>query len=386
MSEPIDDFLPPLERLFGSLMSQVYASPPIKGDGALILGCPVWGNKYIDRFQNYCLPSMVSEANLQALAGRCHMVLFTDTDSFARLWGLTKTMEKHGITLQILLISQEVMQFINPRDPKSLDKYWLLGVCSNVHMQMCGRMGGNFHALHPDHIYARDYFPNLFRLAKDHEVIAQPGISANILTAAPDIEKHRDERGLLAISDRDLGTIGWKHLHRQTKACLMNDAQIPDKMPHSHLMVWQGRDKLVLHCCHMNPAFLSARLCEQAMPRIPATVDAELPAFTQHGPFYVPSIDDGMTYLEVSDDDKAGEKEFVPFELFSERWWSHVRFSYDWMPYSKVGAEVPIDPQESYIEDAEIVRQFNMILDNLIRDNPPGAAQRYIAKSAFRHA
>lgn len=399
----LDDFLPVLESWFGTEMARLYEMPPMRGENVLLMGCPVWGKKYLDRFQNYCLPSIVSDKNLAALSGRCHMVLFTDVESFTRLWSMTRILEGAGITLQLLLIPKEVMEHVYPRpqqasqkfrlegaepppDPTELNKYWVLGVAGNVMLQMAGRAGMAFHMLQPDHIYSAEYFPNLFRLRDEgHEAITQPGISADITTAWEDIEAYRNEQGNLPIPDRDLGTIGWNHLHKQTRACLMNGATIPTKMPHSHLLVWQGRDKIVLHCCHMNPAYMSPRLCAMAPPRIPATLDAELPSFIppKEATFYVPTISDGMTYLEVSDKDKTAKEEFVGLEEFSERWWTHVRFLNDWLEYSKTPYEVPIHPQETYVEDAEIERQFKSVLA-LLMDDKGAAAMRFIPRLAYK--
>lgn len=404
----LEGFLPVLENWFGTEMARIYEVPPYRADGVLLMGCPVWGRKYLDRFRQYCLPSILSQKNLAALTGRCHMVLFTDSDSFTELWAMTKGLEQTaGIALQLLVIPKEVMAFVRPKsstgpDPiplegawrpqedPDLNKYWVLGVAGNVMLQMAGRTGMAFHMLQPDHIYADEYFPNLFRLRDaGHEAITQPGISAEITTAADDIEAYRvkdgPQKGSLPIPARDLGTLGMKHLHKQTKACLMNDAMIPDKMPHSHLLVWQGRDKIVLHCCHMNPAYLSPRLCAAAPPRIPATLDAELPAFIPDGKFYVPKIDDGMTYLEVSDKDKGALEGFVDFETFSVRWWTHVRYLEDWMAYSTTPYEIPIKRQENYIPDDEIKRQFDDVLARLIADNPPGAARRFIPRLSYQH-
>lgn len=388
----LEDFLPVLESWFGTEMARLYETPPIRGAGVLLMGCPVWGRKYLERFQNYCLPSIQSEKNLKALAGRCHMVLFTNAESFTKLWGMTKGLESAGISIQLLVIPNEVMAHVpeGRQSPHVVDnKYWILGVAGNVMLQMAGRAGMAFHMLQPDHIYSAGYFENLWRLVGDgHEAITQPGISAEISTAWEAIERYRIKdgpyKGTLPISGRDLGTIGWNHLHKQTRACLMNEAVIPTKMPHSHLLVWQGRDKIVLHCCHMNPAYLSPRLCAMAPTRIPATLDAELPAFIPDGKFYVPKITDGMTYLEVSDKDKGAKEEFVDFETFSERWHTHVRFLNDWLAYSATPYEIPIKRQRKYIADAEIERQFKAVLAMLM-DDKGAAAMRFIPRLAYKH-
>lgn len=381
MNKAISDLLPKLERWFGEIMAQVMSMPPIRGDGVLMLGAAVWGKKYADRFQSYALPSIVAKRNFDALKGRCHFVVFTDAATFARIWGLCRTLEGGGITTQILVIPDYIMAEQH-RDP--LNRYWFLGVTGNALLQMAGRTGMGMHWTFPDHLYGHSYFENLQRLvAAGHKAIVQPGISANIETAWEAIEPFRNEDGNLAIPDVELGTIGWQHLHPQTRASLMNRATISTAMPNSHLLVWQGRDKIVLHCCHMNPAYLAPEIVAKAPTRIPATLDAELPAFLAGAPFYVPTITDGMTYLELSDGEKRVVDKFVPFDEFSERCWTHVRFLDEWMPYFRAPFAIPMHPQETGIEDADIKGEFAEVYEMLMRDKAR-AAIAFIPKLAFQ--
>src|SRR5678816_3726236 len=280
----IQDVLPLLEGFYGKEIAELYRGQPWRGRG-LLMCAPVWGQKYLDRFEKLCLPSIMSRENYEALKGQCRMVLFTDIKSYSRLLHFTEGMEDVGFDLDVRLIPPELMAQLptGPNDPdyaaKSLNKYWILGVVQNGGVQMAKRAGMAFHQLHPDHIYAPTYYANMWRLATQYEGIAQTGISANITTALPEILTYAQPDGSLTIPDRHLGDIGWRHLHKQTTAAIMNNATIPDDLPESHLWLWQGQDKLHLHCCHMNAAYMSANVCAMAHSRIPATIDAELPYF-----------------------------------------------------------------------------------------------------------
>lgn len=372
----IQDFLPVLEGWFGSEIARLYNEWADPAPGQLLLGCPVWGQKYVDRFAHYCLPTLMSPRNAAALKGRTRLLIYTDTESLSQVWAYTRGLEAHGIRVRLVLISPEVMRHVpkageklQDGDQRGLYKYWVLGVIGNALAQVAWRDQMGMHVLHPDHLYAPTYFENLFRLSEKYDGICQTGISANIVTAASEIERYRvmeegPHKGVLIIPDRDLGDIGFRHLHKQTRGSLMNNARIPNDMPHSHFLAWQGRDKLVLHCCHMNAAWMRFDHDKPPRTRIPATLDAELPAFMQPD-FYVPTIDDGMTFIEVSDDDKLAEEELVDLPTFVRRCWSHVRFQRDWMPWFVRPCEVPIHPQNTYLEDEDIQRQFAQILHYL---------------------
>jgi len=366
--QAVQDFLPVLENWFGQDMALLYRNPPARKDG-ILMGCPIFGEKYLARFEQYCLPSLMAPQNLAVLKGRARLVLYTDADSFIHLWSITRKLEGLGIEVQLPLIPPEVMAHfprgLHPDDPRQLNKYWILGVAQNVLVQMAGRAGMAFHALHPDHVYAQAYFPNMDRLLKaGHDNLAQTGISANIQTAAAELEKYRLSTGELVISDRNLGDLGWRHLHKQTRASLMNSADMENSLPHSHFLAWQGRDALHLYSCHMNAVHLSPAKCAAAGTRLPATLDAELPSFMGQE-FYVPTPEDGLTFIEVSDDTKEAEEGDVPFTEFARRWWLHVRFSDDWMKYSNTVCKVPIHEQDNFISDEEIEAQHEALVSRL---------------------
>lgn len=357
------DFMGRLWAWFNDQIGEIYDALPSPGVG-MVMACPIWGKTYVERFGKYCLPTLTAPRNLAALKRRCRIVIFTDRPSRRRLLQMLQPLELHDIKIIIREIPPSVMENMG-------HLYWLLGACQHLAVQMCRRWGMGLHMLQPDHSYSEGYFENLFRIQDGGiESIAQTGISANIATAAEDIERFRNEDDELVIPDRDLGDIGYRHLHKQMLMYRMNDAKIPESMPNSHYMFWQARDKLMIYCCHMNPAWLSARLC--SMVPIPAnpgamasTLDTRLP-FICLGGIYIPGVDDGMTFIELSDDSKAANPSYVEGFKFVQTAWKQVFFVNDYLPYFNEVCEVPIHPQNEFIDEAEVLAQHELVMEMLI--------------------
>lgn len=366
------DYLNVLEGWFGDEMSEINGRLAPPGTG-LLMGAPIWGQHYVDRFAWYCLPSLLAPQNLAALRDNCRLVLFTDRASWAPLWNVLRGLE-HGTGIEVILreIPQPVMDGIYNQQGSPVDnKYWALGVAGQLCLQMAGRANMAFHMLAPDHVYAATYFENLFRIADGgYEAIAQPGISASLTQELhAELYTYKQEDGSLAIPDRDLGTMGWRHLHPQTQENMITDKTIPDNLPLSHLWVWQGEDRLYLSSCHMNAAYLSPRLCAIAPTRIPATIDAELPAFFPEK-FYVPKADDGLTFIELSDASKPHDARKGNLEAFVAACCEKTAFQEDWAPFTREVYEIPIHPQETFVDEAKIRHQHAWLLAQLQDERP----------------
>lgn len=361
-------YIPSLKAWFRREWESLLGSPPGRDHGFL-LGCPIWGKDFVDRFFFFCLPSLLAPANLAALRENgARLVIFTDDkdDSFERFWLMKKALAEKGLAVQIMKLPPESMALI---DDKPLNKYWLLGTVQNLLVQMAGHYGMAFHCLLPDHLYAHEYFPNLFRVAKDYEGIAQTSISADIAGCLPELEQWRQTDGSLAVPDLDLGDMGWRHLHAQTRYNLLNDVDITQDMPRSHFQCWVGEDRLYLFCCHMNAAYLSARVCARAPIRLYNALDTELPAFMPET-VCVPELEDGMTFIELSDDRKLSGDKRVPFAEFAFQCWKTVHFQDDWMSFYRTAVQVPIKPQEKFLPREVIQKRQDLIVDGLVRIKP----------------
>jgi hypothetical protein len=98
-----------LQPWFDEENSHLYGEAPVRGEGVLI-GCPVWGKEYIERFALYSLPSIGSPANLAALAGHCRMVPYFQTEARPVLFWLTRWLSRAGIDIQFRTIPDSVLK------------------------------------------------------------------------------------------------------------------------------------------------------------------------------------------------------------------------------------------------------------------------------------
>jgi DNA polymerase III psi subunit len=377
-------YIPALKSWFRREWQRLNSQPPAPGRG-LLMGCPLWGDDYIDRFFYFCLPSIREPKSLEALqANGCRLVIYTDDASFERFWVMKRALRKIGIDVEVHVIPQEIMDQV---PDKPLNKYWLLGTVQQLLIQEAADSHMGFHALHPDHLYCEGYFANLFNLALENDCIAQTSISANIEACLPELEQWRcteegTGKGALSIPAADLGDMGWRHLHGQTRYNLMNAVDMSKgMMPKSHFQCWQGKDKLYLYCCHMNAVWMAPEVCREAPVRLHNALDTELPFFmTPNAVVCVPDASDGMTFIELSDDAKWGGGELVPFGEFAYQCWSTVHYRDDWMPFFRVANEVPIKPQAEYLDEAEIQKRQNSIVQALIQVKP--AIMKYVEAEA----
>ncbi len=368
LEEVVDQkvYIPLLKAWFWRELGKVYSAPAASDHGVL-MGCPLWGDDFIDRFAFFCLPSIKAAKNLEAIKGRCRLVLFTDEPGFVRLFQLARAIEKIGIAVQVHVIPQVIMEHL-PKSP--LNKYWLLGTIQNLLVQMAGRAGMGFHMLQPDHLYAHAYFLNMFRLAADYDGIAQTSISGDVAVCLPELEQWRAPDGSLEIPDRELGDMAFRHLHKQSQVSMMNGADLTKDLPDSHFLFWVGRDKLHLFCCHMNAAWLSPAVCQRAPVRLHNALDTELPAFMPEN-VCIPGADDGMTFVELSDDTKLHSVDRVNFPDFALRCWATVHFGLNHMPFFEAVCEVPIKEQAAFADEEAIAKTHSTLIAGLLTARKP---------------
>lgn len=368
-------YIPLLTDWFWREMSKLYEadlSPATESPGVL-MGCPLWGEDYIDRFFFFCLPSIKSQKNWEALKGRTRIVFFTDGAGFPRLFQCADALEKHGVKANVIVIPTEIMAHVG-KSP--LNKYWLLGTCQNLLLQWCKRSGMGFHALHPDHLHSQEYFPNMLRLSETHDCIAQTSISADIGTCLPELEQYRMMDGSLTIPDVEVGDMGLRHIHKQASGNLMNGRNLSTELPDSHFVFWKGRDKLHIFCCHMNAVWMSPEVCASVPIRLYNALDTELPAFMSLPDgracnIAIPEAHDGMTFIELSDDSKIHATHRVSFIDFALRCWTTVHWHEGHMPFFRLVNEVPIKEQADYAEVAEIKAQHTSIIEGLLKIKAP---------------
>lgn len=310
----------------------------------ILLGCPLWSEKWIDRFLAYCLPSMREPENHDALMDG-KIVIYTDAD------GMTRLQDVPGLELREIPL---VLMTGNRWDI-------LATVQMNLLMQAAS-LGMGVAAMQPDIAYAAGFFANLKRLAREHEAIISMNLWADASTALPVLDAWRTPEGDIAISAAELGELGWRYLHPLWRQFLMNGVtDLDHAMPSSHLLSWQGRDAIHIRCPHLNALWLSPRLCRDAAPTnsLDAVLPQLIPADVEP---YVARPEDGLTLLEFADvDEKSHSYPAGPFSLFAQR----MRICANDLRFFKCDVRVPIYPRSDGMTDSEIGAQFDAIVNRL---------------------
>lgn len=359
-----EGMLPALDRWYGVEHDRLYETLPTRPDRpSILMGCPVWGETFIKRFTDLCLPTLFAPRNRQALSGACRITLFTDKAGKKALWGVVRQLTVNGYPARMVEIPEGIMA--RAHDPKwPLNKYWMLGTCQQQLLQEAGRHGLGFHMLMPDHVYSEAYFENLFRLAEKYKGIVQTTLSGDVGACSAEIAQFRSDDGALVIPDKELGGLAFRHLHAQTRQTLMNGSDLESDLPDSHCMVWVGRDFARLYCAHMNLAYLAPELVGTAPVRLFNALDTELPSYIR-GEFCVPEIKDGMTFVELSDDTKTGDVRRVSLPELAFRCHMTTHFSQAFRPFFDVYSEVPIAEQSDYLSAGEIEKRHRRIVTGL---------------------
>lgn len=347
-----------LDAWLANQLADLYAAPPTDTPG-MLLAAAVWGEPYIDRLARYSVPTLLTPENLEALHRfNTKVLLLTTKQDYLRLWRATMPIERAGLPLQFAYVPQELLT-----GPDPSHKFQALGTLQALMLQKAAREGRGLHMYMPDHVYDRRYFATLASLVEHHEAIAHGAVSVSIETAAAELEAHREGR-FIAIPGRTLGDIGWRHLHPQTRAVLLNGVGTGG-LPRSHAMLWQGRDALHLAGPFGNPAWIGPRLCRMAPVVAPTTLDAELPHLMPDG-FYIPTPADEMVCVELSDAGKVAPKVAGP-EDFTSVSWIQMNFDDAYLPVTRRRTLIPIEPREDGMNEAAIQEHHDALVDLLVR-------------------
>lgn len=341
--------------------------------GGILFGGMVWGGKYLDRLERYCVPSLLDPGNIAPLAGRSRLVLYTVPSDVDRLKAILSPFHACGIDVQLRAL---------PGGHDKVRTQSLLATVQRVLLAEAGAEGMGFHPFLADHVYNKDFMTNLSRLGKDHSAIAQMTISGQIETAAAELDHYRDD-GILAIPARDLGTIAHDHMHQQTKPFVINDLS-PGLMTPTPYFVWRLADRLVIHCPHMNPEWMSPEVC-RAVPEpnrntIVGAMDCSLPYLFPEK-WYTPTLEDGMTCIEFSDATKP-ERTAGPIEDMTDLAWHIMRFNDDYLPFLARRSVLPLHPHDrNVVDERDAARQFARIV-TYMRMNRQRMAEESIQQRA----
>jgi hypothetical protein len=314
-------------------------------DRGLLIGGPVWGDVYTDIFERYCLATMRSPANLAALqANGATLEIHTDEYSRPRLEAMLKDC---GIPSEVVVTSA------------GGSKYDILGQIHAQQVAACVARNLPFHMLVADQMYSENYFPRMFKLAKEHGNLIHSGVCCKAASARPFLDLFRKPDGSITISASALGRITWNNRHNRLSNFLMNDGE----WPNFHMHIWRSRDRAMIFCPHNSPIYLLPET-GRALGATHSTLDAMAHMI---GDYYAPTFEDDMTLSNI---DCTGEIEpsgRVNWERFAERGWQQAKTIKNLeFYYKRPSAEVAIALDEDAPTAADITARQAVIADRMI--------------------
>lgn len=361
-----------LQGWFASEMAWLHGHAPWP-QRWLLMGFPLWGDAYIDRFLRFCLPSLLAPANREALSGNCWFVIYYAAPDFPRILDVSRRLDAAGLTPILRQIPDEIMA-----KATGVNANWVLGTVHKLLIQMAARCGAGFHMAQPDQLYGRAYFRNLKRVGVQHTGIAQAGISAS-----ETIEREWapvGKTGALILDGDTLDDLGFRHLHPQMRMHIMNNRDLDERLPRSTWLIWIAEDCLVLQRPHMHCAWMSSDLCRRAPLMIPNTLDAEMPWFMPKP--YFAKAGDGLGMLEISGPEKQHAMAYLDRREFCLNYWMTVRFQDAHQSTLQQLMAVPIARQATSMPMERIAEQAAAI-PAILMGGKAQAALDYVQREHF---
>lgn len=355
-----DRFIPALREWFDQELADL-GERFQPNQPALMMALPVWGREYIDTFTNFCIPTLLSPSNIQALVGRTLLVLHTSQDDFDYLLSKVKRLEDYRFELEIRIIPQHLLDMVPER---TTNKYWLLGTCQHFYLKYARHKGMGFHMLMPDHVYSNEFFPNLLRLADQHDIIAQTSMNVSLERSRETLEAYRYGE-FICIDPVGLTQMAFDNLHDGIRAVIMNGRDIENNIPVSNFIMWKSVDAIYAFSPHASLLYLSPRLLENCPMCLHNALDTGIPYFAQGMEVYVPTIADNMSYVELSHDSKQFNTHATTLVDFCLRFWVLAHFNSDYLKVFALKSAFPILPDGDGVDEKEVDRQMSIILEVL---------------------
>jgi hypothetical protein len=314
----------------------------------LTLGGMVYGQTFLDIFERFCVASLRAPSNLEALRSNgAKVVLCTTREDSDRLTAILGDLPHELYEL--------------PKDTGADLFQTLAGVQAGL-VAYAAERNCAFHMLMPDQMYSERYFPNLFRLAEQGDVVHNgPNVD---IKAEVELHWGRDwDEGSLSVSSGALGAIAWRHLHARMSACLMNRAKVPASMPPSHFHLWRAADRVMLFSPYNSPVYLTPDTARRFPSGPVGTLDREIQKMV--GDFVCPSLEDDMVLIGI-EHEPAKPLPYVDWEAFAERCWGNIGGEWARLPYyRKPTAEIPAATLEGMPTAADVLSRQRVIADGL---------------------
>jgi hypothetical protein len=251
--------------------------------GFAVIGSIVWGERFVDKFMNYCLPSLLAPGNIPALARKrrvVHSIVTTEADrerivahpTFARL---RKQAE--------VVFTCFPPEFLERREQSGYNFYHFYGLLDHQSVYMATALDADLYLLPIDCVYSSEclgHFSASLEGDADCCSVAAIEVEELKLRAWLDVKAKR-RANVLDLPGGELLQAASERPDRYFRSLIMR----PDNTEfcaHPRELVWPFADGLAIHSIFMHPLAVSARLLSRPFHAPHENVDfALLPRLLQ---------------------------------------------------------------------------------------------------------
>jgi tetratricopeptide (TPR) repeat protein len=331
------------------------------GSESYAISLVVWGDEYIERFDQYCAKSLAAEDNVPALKSRGPVTLLVhtaaqDVEKIRKLPSLARL----DVKLQVSAIPNDLLDVA-----KGDLKYWLLGALQSIHLFHAARQGDNFLPIFPDAFYSARYFRSIVDLSRNGEdAIFLSGFKASRREVVPQLAPYL-KRDAYAVPGARLVELAMRHADPYLLNCFIDPSS--DALPRNRVLFAHCGDHLEVRAPHYNPVFMRNSIIKDIPSRYLMTLDSEIDKV-------LPST--CLTHFRTSRDDyfatELVDDEIAPpgkiaVEDYADFFVEHANAAH--LPFEKATYQIAIQPDwltvppKVSLEDAQ--RCFDKIYDRV---------------------
>ncbi len=252
----------------------------------IVFGMTCYG-MYVDIFLNYCLPSLMAEGNLPALAKEYEIIfqIHTNIEGYDRL--------KDSLPYAIRFIL----------DITNADKYEQLGEHQYKDLQVAKKIGADYHCLMPDFIYSENCFRGVLRaIERGHKAIIRLVVSTVADDILPELDRPR--------SAIDLATLAFQHRHPGIRNWFATNKGYPG----AHVLAFVSKNTISMCSPHCTLVYIANEVINPVNSKLP--LDGILDKVII-GEIYCPKPEDAIVMIEISPrDSRKPQNDCVDLDEF----------------------------------------------------------------------
>ena len=226
-----------------------------------VVGAIAWGPRFVDKFMNYCLASLLASGNIPALSRESHVVLSVVTTPEDR-----DRMTAHPNYERVRQSAEVVFtcfpaEFLARREADGLNFYHFYGLLDHQSVFLAMALQADLYLLPIDCVYSSDCLKNFsshLRGGADCCSVGALEVDEKALRAWLDTEGRRKSGGL-ELPGAELVEVAAANPDRYFRAMVVNRDGM-EFCTHPRELVWALPDGLAIHSVFMHPFAVSARL------------------------------------------------------------------------------------------------------------------------------